>query len=461
MKALSDYFEAEYKINSYYPSYISNRGINIAAQQLHGMAIGYNSSDIVVAHSLGGLVSRQFYKNYPSRRYSGLITLNSPHLGAEFARSFDNGKVESLFKSVEDIGIGGYKVMGGSVGNINVYHNNLIAAANRFGMAKDAIKTYNNWRTDITIEVLNLQIFIPGADYFGLTWLVNWFTANKIKKEIIPFVQDFVGHAVEDATLFVFGHFESGYPNTKNDLKPNSSVINSLNNYTMACPTIAIAGVEDYPAGIRMLGSVLSNQEQQSPGIGDITDNLVYDITKGIAKDSRKCEDKYWSQYKSGSWWSLGITNSYYLNKKNAFKRQAEFWENGFERAYQQCLGSIYYTYEIQEIVRTVWIPGSNSYENPAVDFPIIHDPDLPDHLIPTDEDGHWEYIVETVTITHEHMHPNDGIVTLPSQQGLQGALKKTIPSTNHEEAKRSKEVRDYLKSQFDTNPDFKLLKKN
>lgn len=54
MKALSDYFDAKYKINSYYPSYISNRGINIAAQQLHGMAIGNNSSDIVVAHSLGG-----------------------------------------------------------------------------------------------------------------------------------------------------------------------------------------------------------------------------------------------------------------------------------------------------------------------------------------------------------------------------------------------------------------------
>lgn len=400
-------------------------------------------------------MSRQFYKNYPSRRYSGLITLNSPHLGAEFAQSFDNGKVEGLFKSVEDIGIGGYKVMGGAVGDINVYHTNLIAAANRFGMAKDAIKTYNNWRTGITIEVLNIPIFIPGTDYFGLTWLLNWFTANKIKKEIVPFVQDFVGNAVEDAALFVFGHFESGYSNTKNDLKPNSSVINSLNNYTMPCPTIAIAGVEDYPAGIRMLGSVLSYNEQQSPGIGDITDNLVYDITKGIAKDSRKCEDKYWSRYKTGSWVYAGMSNSYYLNKKNAFKRQAEFWENGFERAYQRCLGSIFYTEET--ITIGIWVGGEGGSGNQSpVDY-IVTDPIMPDD--PTGgSNGHIEYY--TYTIIHEHIGPNDGVVTLASQEGLEGAQKKTIPKTNHEDAKRSWDVVTILDEQFRDNPYFSLGKR-
>lgn len=70
------------------------------------------------------------------------------------------------------------------------------------------------------------------------------------------------------------------------------------------------------------------------------------------------------------------------------------------------------------------------------------------------------EYMCQTYTVTVENIHPNDGIVTLPSQHGLAGATTKTIPQTNHERAKRSLGVRDYLVSQFNSHPYFKIEKK-
>ncbi|MDY0202303.1 MAG: hypothetical protein RBR40_15085, partial [Tenuifilaceae bacterium] len=58
-------------------------------------------------------------------------------------------------------------------------------------------------------------------------------------------------------------------------------------------------------------------------------------------------------------------------------------------------------------------------------------------------------WVTRTYTVTIENIHPNDGIVTLPSQHGMAGATKITIPKTNHEQAKRSVEVKKYLESQF------------
>ncbi|MDX9769423.1 MAG: hypothetical protein RBT19_03615, partial [Tenuifilaceae bacterium] len=394
LKAMSDYFRATYQINSYHPSYVSNRGFVEAAFQLSGgSSIGIANNDIAIAHSMGGLVSRQYYKDYPNRRFGGLITLNSPHLGAEFASSFDNGKIKNLFDRVKDEGIAGYKVMGSAVGNINTFHYNTLKAAERFGQAKGAIQEYNN--TLFTVCTIGgVLLSVPGA--LIANWMVNYFSAKKIKEEIVPFVKDFAASGIELASLYVFGPNEGPvYEHSKNDLKPTSSAINSLKAATMNCPRITIAGTADYPAGIRFLGSTLSYMEQPNPGIGDISDNLAYDVTKAIAKDSRACESEYWRQYKNGSWWSLGLTNSYYLERRDAFKRQALFWENGFEREYQKCLGSIYYTTETRTVTEYVWV--SNGGINDPIQLPLMPIIDEPQPYNPIDpgtgSDGYWQLV--------------------------------------------------------------------
>lgn len=80
LHAFSDYFNEKYKINSYHPFYQSNRGFQYGAYQLSGLNVGNKSDDMVIAHSMGGLVARQFYKDYPQRRFGGLITISTPHL---------------------------------------------------------------------------------------------------------------------------------------------------------------------------------------------------------------------------------------------------------------------------------------------------------------------------------------------------------------------------------------------
>ena len=455
LKSLSDYFRAKYQINSYHPSYVSNRGFVEAAYQLYGgSTIGLATNDIAIAHSMGGLVSRQYYKDYPNRRFGGLITLNSPHLGAEFASSFDNGKIKTFFNRIDNEGIAGYKVMGSAVGNVNEFHSNTLRVAERFGKAKGKIQEYN--RTLFTACAIG-GFLLNTSGVLLANWLVNYFSAKKVKEQIVPFVKDFAAVGLELAALYVFGPNEGPqFEYSKNDLKPTSQAIRSLKASPMNCPRIAIAGATDYPSGIRFLGSSLSYMEQQNPGIGDISDNIAYDVTKAIATDSRACEAEYWKQYKNGSWWSLGLSNSYYLERRDAFRRQASFWENGFERAYQNCLGSIYYTTETRTVSEYVWVSNGGGSDQiiempsrPIIDQPIV-DPG-------PGTGGSWQWVTRTYTVTIENIHPNDGIVTLPSQHGMAGATKITIPKTNHEQAKRSVEVKKYLESQFKQNGYFKL----
>ncbi len=454
MKALSDYFGSQYKINSYHPSYISNRGFKEAAFQLTGFNIGNKSDDIVIAHSMGGLVARKYYKDYPNKRFGGLVTINTPHLGAQFANSFDNGKINNFFNRISNEGIAGYKVMGSTVGDVNVYHKNLIREAQRFGRAKNAINDYN--KSLIKYGILGFY-FNNVVGIFQANWLVNYLSTRKIKEEIIPFVKDFSASAMEMASLYVFGANEGpAYANSKDDLKPQSGAIKELTASAITCPTIVIAGETAYPSGLRFLGSTLSYLEQENPGIGDLSDELAINIAKAIATDSRKCESAYSKAYSNGSWLTLGLSNSYYLERRDAFKRQALFWENGFERAYQQCLGSIYYTTETGTYTEWVWVSTGGSGRGAILEpisNPIISEEAIviDNPSIPSDGSGYWKQVVHTQTYQVEHIHPNDGIVTLPSQKGLEGTdvKYKVLSKINHEDVKRSMKTIYCLNEEF------------
>ena len=70
-------------------------------------------------------------------------------------------------------------------------------------------------------------------------------------------------------------------------------------------------------------------------------------------------------------------------------------------------------------------------------------------HIKTLGNDIIWQLVTHTYTVTIENIHPNDGIVTLPTQLGWAGAATKTIPNTNHEEVKRSILTVNYLNNLF------------
>jgi len=424
MKALSDYFSSRYKINSYHPAYQSNRGLVYAANQWNSIDFGQQPNDITIAHSMGGLVARQYDRQAISnKKLDGLITLCSPHLGAEFASSFDNGKIETLYNKTVSDGLEGYTEMGWRVADAD-FHENVLR---EFGLWNNLMTTLFRYTNVITVRFLRNTV---------VAWAVNS-GVSKIADNIKASIQQLIGLTAE----VVFGNHDTLYDYTKDDLKPNSSIINTLGQTALNCPKIAISCSEDYPSGIRFLGSQLSLKKQNNPNIGEITDNDLLKVTKAITDDSRACRDEYARLFREASWWALGTLNSHYRAKRDAFNRQANFWDNGFEREYQKCLGSIYYTTETFTITELEWVcdgsaalqAGSPFIQTAVKDF----DPNC------------WQWVTRTYTNTIENIHSTDGIVIQPSQQALPGAAIIRINNTNHEQAKRSWDVVEALRIEF------------
>ena len=224
------------------------------------------------------------------------------------------------------------------------YHQNVISALNNIGSTMEDSYNSSSFAGDLFLKVLKVNGIL---NFVGLK-----FISDNFSKILKGYTQQIVAMAAE----VVCGDEEDYRPSSKNDLKPNSTVIANLNNTAQAGQKIAVSCVEDYPTGIRFLGSRISSMKQSNPGIGQTTDNDLLNLTTAIGKDSRICQNRYSDLYSAGSWWSLGLTNSHYATKRDDLKKQAIFWENGFERAYQNCLGSIYYTTETRTVSEYVWV---------------------------------------------------------------------------------------------------------
>ena len=98
-------------------SYTSPKGIEESANMVHANITAdanyYKATKrIVIAHSMGGLVARQWFNNVKTttgkQAYNGLITINTPHLGAPIANllSTDKGKeffVDQLKDAIDKI----------------------------------------------------------------------------------------------------------------------------------------------------------------------------------------------------------------------------------------------------------------------------------------------------------------------------------------------------------------------
>ena len=111
-----DYVYHNYKAETPAIEYIQETNISNCANVLHNDFSGYNQTmigknniynqdykrdeSIIIAHSMGGVVSRQMDKDIEdlgvSREFGALATFGSPHQGAVIIKSLDDGNVEKL-----------------------------------------------------------------------------------------------------------------------------------------------------------------------------------------------------------------------------------------------------------------------------------------------------------------------------------------------------------------------------
>ena len=444
LKAMSDYFSSIYQINSYTPGYVSTRGIVEAANQWDALDFDQQENDFVIAHSMGGLVARQYdYQSLPSHRFGGLITIATPHNGARFANSFDNGLLKTFFQKTLNQGLEGYSEMDHHV-MYNSYHSNVIEQLNLLVGALTS--TYNETKTnldDLFSKIFKLTRFTSIISNLGIADNSN----------VIKYLQGTSELLVGIAANRVFGKPETGFPSSKNDLKYESPIVNSINSHTFSTPhCINIVCKTEEPTGTRFLGSTLSAALQNNPTIGQIQDDILINFRNAIISDSEKCKEKYSDLFKRQSWTTLGINNSKNRAHRDAFSRQITFWQSGFESAYQDCLGSKYTSTEEVSVTQWQWVADEDMHN--VILNPVLaeDEPSLPvnDETTPG---GSMQLVTTNYTVTHQHYYENDGIVTVPSQEHWAGVPTRLAIKTDHEKAKRSDRVKNILQSEFD-NPD-------
>lgn len=477
LKAYALYFGQLYQINSYHHGYESTMGIDYAANQWTGFGLDRTDKNFVVTHSMGGLVARYYDQAYPNKRFGSLITIAAPHQGSEFAASFDNGKLNNFFNSILTNGLIGYREMGDGVKK-EEYHKEVINYIESIAH----IPGSSTKKDTIDLNELSSKIF--KLDKWQTFW--DHFRKKENTKSVIDnIIKKLSGMSialVRLASQRVFSTQTAGYPSPKDELKPNSGIIQQINRTAFTGGsgddlqhTINICCISPTTPGIKFLGSTLYAATTDAADIGAISDQKFIEFISAMNTTAWRCREKYAKRFRLGSWLSLGLTNSRFRTMRDAFEQQTNFWTTtNIESLYQNCLTKYTQTHT-ETWGEWVWVGYGDptvprpdepeplpwidlqAFEQPFVDAGIQKiqppayetDPDDPIYPFP---DGHWEWRERSRTYTTTHVHENDGIVTLPSQKGWAEAKHTVVlygardgGGIDHEKAKRSNEVRDLL----------------
>lgn len=100
-KEFDEYFSNQFDITTTRVEYPSKGGIENAAEIAEEQLISEEENPFVIAHSMGGLVTRQMYSN-DDTKFTGYITFGTPHNGAYFANSYMNGDVDEYVDNFID-----------------------------------------------------------------------------------------------------------------------------------------------------------------------------------------------------------------------------------------------------------------------------------------------------------------------------------------------------------------------
>jgi hypothetical protein len=95
---------ADSPLSTYSYTYTTNAGLNAGALDAHNQITPNKSSDpsrdIVLAHSFGGLVTREIERSYNADDFGGYITLATPHKGTGLANAYLSGQLENFFTEI-------------------------------------------------------------------------------------------------------------------------------------------------------------------------------------------------------------------------------------------------------------------------------------------------------------------------------------------------------------------------
>jgi hypothetical protein len=392
------YFKPLYQINSYRPSVTTANGIQGSAQALYAdqkFIPDANNRNIIVAHSMGGVNSVWLHKyangissGKGSKYVGGLISMGSPYKGAYVANNIDNGVMDKLIS--EGVYKGGLGVRSEPA---------VIAAFMTMAPILSAINAlFGNPKPATLYDLMNM-------------------TSNGI----LHYITDVI--VTQSAA-------------TRNSLKVGSSDINAIQQYTsFTVPSIALYGVEDYPATLRFITSRLAKTVNVDESFTDIV---------GLVSKMYQTSATFSAAHSDMAVLSLFQINplAYNIHRWLAgnWAVSRDYWNGGVQAA-TDVLTGCYRTTTVTERIDQ-WVIDDDCEEG----IPYMG-PEKQAYT-PLCTDGHWELI--TVTRTVVINEPGDGLVPINSPQAMPGCLKTVkMDHTNHDEMKYSSASQGYLNDVF------------
>ena len=386
------YFKNIYQMTTSRPYVSTSFGILGAAERLVPLVhTNSQNNNILIAHSMGGVNSVWLHKiGGGSQRVGGLISLGGPFSGAIVANNIDNGILDELITEGVDKGTKGIR---------------------------SEIGIFPPWMSLPPMVDAIYGLF--GAVFpSSLLELMNGLAHAIFHKEIDELTQSAA---------------------TRNSLKTGSSDINTIKNHSFSVPSIALYGVEDYPATLRLISSRLNKN------VTGLVNNVYQTCAATSAMHSTQATLCL----------ATGQIPLYILHRRLAsdWAVSRDYWNGGIQAA-TDVLTGCYRTNTVTETYEE-WIP--DAICDDGIPY---HNPGKAVAPNPICTSGHWETV--TVTRTVIINEPGDGLLPITTQQAMPGCLKTVeMLHINHEEMKDHADVQAHLNRIFagttftDRNPDF------
>jgi hypothetical protein len=376
-------------------NYESYTGIDSSAlqvsQDILAADLFYNSTDIVIAHSMGGLVARKLFmdvKQQGKTAYGGIITLSTPHAGAGIAHRIihNPGAFNAFMKnSIAITTLGPKNDELGTLFAITNKSRELSMAQRIAQIANPAIKVINE-ALKYTMEAL------IGA---AIDKLVQTILQVNFEKMVTD-------NVAESREVLV-------------DLAINSEVINEINSYNGMnnIPKIAIWGNETNPSAIRLISASEFSKDliNKRSLFSDTGDQTFVDLLNKIA-ERYKTQERF-NNDKAKKWYTLN---------KEKYRLRASYWKQGASYLqYDLNMGMLRemgctYQKRLKRCTNRCW-----DYSNTRlVD---CREGERPDRV-----DCRYYYVTM--------LYPNDGLLPQSTQTAFPGAFAIKLDNINHEEMK-------------------------
>jgi pimeloyl-ACP methyl ester carboxylesterase len=121
--AADDYLRSRYPVTTKRIAYNSDQPISAIADEKYNALL---SNTVVVAHSMGGLVAREMYRDHPNGKIDAMVLVGVPHLGSHAALAVEDGTAASLLALwVNDLAAGPLALGFGTGRSETLAHNYL------------------------------------------------------------------------------------------------------------------------------------------------------------------------------------------------------------------------------------------------------------------------------------------------------------------------------------------------